>query len=228
MRRAAAGVTSEQEFFDRLAATGLLVSQRVAPSGDLLGYKVALPDDRNEDQEPIYDSGSTLAPNLSLPRIRERWAGNGSGPDPKAAAVHSSGSARINPSTARRQATAAVWQAVLVVDAEPEDGEDRRAARRGGRGPRRAREDLGRDAHPARPARCRRAAPSSTWAPRRRPRRTSATSVVPAARLLRQRAAQRRQADGDPHRQHPADRLRLAGPRGRPPGRGGRQGAHAR
>ncbi|MFD9327738.1 relaxase/mobilization nuclease domain-containing protein [Streptomyces sp. NPDC060065] len=122
VRRAAAGVASEQEFFDRLAAAGLLVSQRVAPSGDLLGYRVALPDDRNEDQEPIYYSGSTLAPDLSLPRIRERWVGNGSGPDPKAAADRSSGSARVNPSTARRQATTAVWQAVLVVD-QSDDGQ---------------------------------------------------------------------------------------------------------
>ncbi|WP_030614393.1 relaxase/mobilization nuclease domain-containing protein [Streptomyces fulvoviolaceus] len=122
VRRAAAGVASEQEFFDRLAAAGLLVSQRVAPSGDLLGYKVALPDNRNEDKEPIYYSGSTLAPDLSLPRIRERWAANGSGPDPETAADRSSGSARANPSTARRQATTAVWQAVLVVD-QSDDGQ---------------------------------------------------------------------------------------------------------
>ncbi|WP_433919859.1 relaxase/mobilization nuclease domain-containing protein [Streptomyces canus] len=122
VRRAAAGVASEQEFFDRLAVAGLLVRQRVAPSGDLLGYKVALPDDRNEDQEPIYYSGSTLAPDLSLPRIRERLAGNVSGPGPEAVADRSSGSAHVNPSTARRQATTAVWQAVLVVD-QSDDGQ---------------------------------------------------------------------------------------------------------
>ncbi|MCX5238966.1 relaxase/mobilization nuclease domain-containing protein [Streptomyces prunicolor] len=114
VRRAAAGVVGEQEFFDRLAAAGLLVSQRVAPSGDLLGYKVALLDDRNEDQEPIYYSGSTLAPDLSLPRIRERWAGNA--PERDATTDRSSGSARVSPSTARRQATSASWQAVLIID----------------------------------------------------------------------------------------------------------------
>ncbi|MEU9371673.1 relaxase/mobilization nuclease domain-containing protein [Streptomyces avermitilis] len=122
VRRAAAGVASEQEFFDRLAAAGLLIRQRVAPSGDLLGYKVALPDDRNKDQEPIYYSGSTLAPDLSLPRVRERWATNASEPDRDAAADRSSGSARVSPSTARRQATWAVWQAVLVVD-QGDDGQ---------------------------------------------------------------------------------------------------------
>ncbi|MEU6192381.1 relaxase/mobilization nuclease domain-containing protein [Streptomyces sp. NPDC047061] len=122
VRRAAAGVVGEQEFFDRLAAAGLLIHQRVAPSGDLLGYKVALPDDRNENQEPIYYSGSTLAPDLSLPKIRERWAAKASEPDRDAATEPSSGSARISPSTARRQATRAVWQAVLVLD-QGDDGQ---------------------------------------------------------------------------------------------------------
>ncbi len=65
-------MNSEDEFFDRLAA-GLLIRKRIAPSGDLLGYKVALPDDRNGEKEPLFYAGSTLAPDLSLPRIRERW-----------------------------------------------------------------------------------------------------------------------------------------------------------
>ncbi|MER5822145.1 relaxase/mobilization nuclease domain-containing protein [Streptomyces mirabilis] len=122
VRRAAAGVASEKEFFDRLAAAGLLIRQRVAPSGDLLGYKVALPDDRNEDQEPIYYSGSTLAPDLSLPRIRERFSASAPGHDRDAATDRSSGTARISPSIARRRATTAVWQAVLVLD-QDDDGQ---------------------------------------------------------------------------------------------------------
>ncbi|MGW2725734.1 relaxase/mobilization nuclease domain-containing protein [Streptomyces sp. NPDC001492] len=122
VRRAAAGVTSEKEFFDRLTAAGLLVHQRVAPSGDLLGYKVALSDDRNEDQEPIYYSGSTLAPDLSLPRIRERWAGGTSEPDQDTTTDRSSGSNRIRPSDARRQATTASWQAVRIID-QGDDGQ---------------------------------------------------------------------------------------------------------
>ncbi|MFK4222186.1 relaxase/mobilization nuclease domain-containing protein [Streptomyces sp. NPDC019890] len=122
VRRAAAGATSEQEFFDRLAAAGLLIRQRVAPSGDLLGYKVALADDRNEDQEPIFYSGSTLAPDLSLPRIRERWSGAENGHSSDAPTDRSADSARISPSTARRRATTAVWQAVLVLD-QGDDGQ---------------------------------------------------------------------------------------------------------
>ncbi|WP_420036074.1 relaxase/mobilization nuclease domain-containing protein [Streptomyces sp. cg28] len=122
VRRAAAGVASEKEFFDRLTAAGLLVDQRIAPSGDLLGYKVALSDDRNEDQEPIYYSGSTLAADLSLPRIRERWANNASEPDQGVTTDRSSGSDRISPSAARRQATSATWRAVLLID-QDEDGQ---------------------------------------------------------------------------------------------------------
>ncbi|MFF4859902.1 relaxase/mobilization nuclease domain-containing protein [Streptomyces rubiginosohelvolus] len=122
VRRAAAGVASEEEFFDRLAAAGLLIRQRTAPSGDLLGYKVALPDDRNEDQEPIYYSGSTLAPDLSLPRIRKRWAADLTGHHSGAATDRSSASPRISPSAARRQATTAVWQAVLILD-QGDDGQ---------------------------------------------------------------------------------------------------------
>ncbi|MFF3640423.1 relaxase/mobilization nuclease domain-containing protein [Streptomyces sp. NPDC002564] len=122
VRRAAAGVASEKEFFDRLTAAGLLVDQRVAPSGDLLGYKVALSDDRNEDQQPIYYSGSTLAADLSLPRIRERWTNNASGPGEDATTDRSSGSDRISPSDARRRATTASWQAVLIID-QGEDGQ---------------------------------------------------------------------------------------------------------
>ncbi|MEU2429023.1 relaxase/mobilization nuclease domain-containing protein [Streptomyces sp. NPDC007861] len=112
VRRAVAGAISEEEFFDRLAAAGLLIRKRVAPSGDLLGYKVALPDDRNRDGEPVFYSGSKLAPDLSLPRIQQRWG------SPAEAAASADGSlpAVTGPSFARRRATAATWQALLIID----------------------------------------------------------------------------------------------------------------
>ncbi|MGA5119138.1 relaxase/mobilization nuclease domain-containing protein [Streptomyces pseudogriseolus] len=118
VRRAVAGADSDEEFFDRLAAAGLLIRKRIAPSGDLLGYKVALPDDRNGEKEPVFYAGSTLAPDLSLPRIRERWA------LPAKAATSADGSEReqpdlpdvTGPAFARRRATAATWQALLVID----------------------------------------------------------------------------------------------------------------
>ncbi|GGP96210.1 mobilization protein [Streptomyces virginiae] len=115
VRQAVAGAQSEEEFFARLAASGLLVRQRVAPSGDLLGYTVALPDDRNRHGEPVFYSGSKLAPDLSLPRIRERFttpadSENDGGPgQPVLPPV-------TGPAFARRRATAATWQALLIID----------------------------------------------------------------------------------------------------------------
>ncbi|MFB7782223.1 relaxase/mobilization nuclease domain-containing protein [Streptomyces vinaceus] len=74
VRLALAGAANEEEFFRRLRDAGLRVEKRLAPSGDTLGYKVALPGDRNRVGEPIWFSGSKLAPDLSLPKIRQRIA----------------------------------------------------------------------------------------------------------------------------------------------------------
>jgi hypothetical protein len=115
VRRAVAGAQSETEFFDRLAASGLLIRKRVAPSGDLLGYKVALPDDRNKDCEPVFYPGARLAPDLSLPRIRERWSADSrdqdDAPTQPPARQQPSG-----PASARRRTASAAWQAVLVIE----------------------------------------------------------------------------------------------------------------
>ncbi|MFE7274473.1 relaxase/mobilization nuclease domain-containing protein [Streptomyces sp. NPDC057623] len=119
VRRAVAGATSEEEFFDRLASAGLLIRKRVAPSGDLLGYKVALSDNRNGKKEPVFYAGSTLSPDLSLPRIRKRWADDTDTVSAEAASPVSSG-----PATARRRAAGVVWQALLVID----HGEDAQVA----------------------------------------------------------------------------------------------------
>ncbi|MFE6854944.1 mobilization protein [Streptomyces sp. NPDC057674] len=122
VRRAVAGAVSEDEFFGRLAAAGLLVKTRVAPSGDLLGYKVALPDDRNKDGEPVYYPGARLAPDLSLPRIRERWSADTAAQD--GGSVQPLRPVPAAPATARRDTATVAWQAVLVV----EHGEDGLAA----------------------------------------------------------------------------------------------------
>ncbi|OII62893.1 MULTISPECIES: relaxase/mobilization nuclease domain-containing protein [unclassified Streptomyces] len=123
VRRAVAGATSEKEFFDRLAGAGLLIRKRVAPSGDLLGYKVALPDDRNKDDEPVFYPGARLAPDLSLPRIRERWSGDArNNPAPRQEDATRTGPS--TPATARRRTASAAWQAMLVI----EHGDDAVAA----------------------------------------------------------------------------------------------------
>ncbi|WP_282703113.1 relaxase/mobilization nuclease domain-containing protein [Streptomyces sp. CC219B] len=112
VRRAVAGATSTDEFLGRLRDAGLLVRTKVLPSGDLQGYKVALPDDRNGNKEPVYYAGSTLAPDLSLPRIRKRFSGNTPSQDSGAPSVE----APSGPATARRRTATAAWQAVLVID----------------------------------------------------------------------------------------------------------------
>ncbi|MGZ3100064.1 mobilization protein [Streptomyces sp. H72] len=111
IRRSVAGAASEEEFFDRLASAGLLIRRRIAPSGDTLGYTVALPGDRNAKGEPVFYSGSKLAPDLSLPRIRERWTSPSGDAAQQPALPPVTG-----PASARRRVTSAAWQALLVID----------------------------------------------------------------------------------------------------------------
>ncbi|WP_149830115.1 relaxase/mobilization nuclease domain-containing protein [Streptomyces tailanensis] len=74
VRRAMAAASTETEFFALLDATGLNVRPKTEPSGDVIGYSVSLPGDVNKQKEPIWYAGSTLAGNLSLPKIRKRLA----------------------------------------------------------------------------------------------------------------------------------------------------------
>ncbi|QJY49026.1 hypothetical protein [Pseudonocardia broussonetiae] len=78
-------------FVAALGAGGYRVEVRRAPSGDPLGYKVARPGDLTVAGEPVFYSGSKLAPDLSLPRLTQAWesAARGSG-----ASVSSSGARR--------------------------------------------------------------------------------------------------------------------------------------
>ncbi|RPK93819.1 mobilization protein [Streptomyces sp. ADI98-10] len=116
VRRAVAGAATEQEFFDRLKGAGLLVRTRVLPSGDLKGYTVALPGDHNADREPVFYAGSTLAPDLSLPRIQARFdtTAVASAPDSNGHQDHPP--QRVGPSVARRTTTDAAWAALVVLD----------------------------------------------------------------------------------------------------------------
>ncbi|CAL9677749.1 hypothetical protein SUDANB105_08060 (plasmid) [Streptomyces sp. enrichment culture] len=76
VREAAAAAVSDADFFARLSASGVRVKQRIAPDGTVTGYSVALPGDRDGVQQPVWFSGTRLAPDLSLPRVRERWHGS--------------------------------------------------------------------------------------------------------------------------------------------------------
>ncbi|WP_370665813.1 relaxase/mobilization nuclease domain-containing protein [Streptomyces sp. IBSBF 2507] len=74
VRRAVAAAADEADFFALLDATGVTVRLKRGPSGDALGCNFALPGDTNDKGEPVFYSGSTLAPDLSLPKIRRRLA----------------------------------------------------------------------------------------------------------------------------------------------------------
>ncbi|MFI2263717.1 relaxase/mobilization nuclease domain-containing protein [Streptomyces tubercidicus] len=120
VRQALAGASDEDEFFRRLAETGLRVDKRIAPSGDTIGYKVALPGDRNRDGEPVWFSGSKLAPDLSLPKIRQRLD---AGPiDDEPARDRQPGERGGRPARARRDATHVAERAESALSGD--DSED--------------------------------------------------------------------------------------------------------
>ncbi|MGW2347117.1 mobilization protein [Streptomyces sp. NPDC001661] len=75
VRTAVAAATSTDEFLYLLQHTdGVRVDIKHFPSGEVRGYTVAIVDDTNQNGDPVWYSGSTLAPDLSLPQIRRRLA----------------------------------------------------------------------------------------------------------------------------------------------------------
>ncbi|WP_413800162.1 relaxase/mobilization nuclease domain-containing protein [Streptomyces iranensis] len=73
VRTAVSVATSPEEYLDLLNHTdNVHVDIQYFPSGDIRGYKVALAGDTNAAGDPIWHSGSKLAPDLSFPKIRER------------------------------------------------------------------------------------------------------------------------------------------------------------
>ncbi|TXL87227.1 mobilization protein [Streptomyces sp. IB2014 016-6] len=75
-RTAVAAAMSPEEFLTLLEHTdGVLVGVKRFPSGDVRGYTLALEGDTNSGAEPIWYSGSKLAPDLSWPRVSERLTG---------------------------------------------------------------------------------------------------------------------------------------------------------
>ncbi|MFJ5552527.1 mobilization protein [Streptomyces sp. NPDC093225] len=74
VRTAAALAGTDTDFLERLRDAGLRVRERRDEAGVLLGYAVALPGDRADaGSRPVWFSGSSLAYDLSLPRVRERF-----------------------------------------------------------------------------------------------------------------------------------------------------------
>ena len=75
---AAAGAGTEADFFAHLCAAGVLVRERhgtVHPD-QLTGYAVGLPGHTARDGGVVWYGGGKLAPDLTLPKLRARWAGS--------------------------------------------------------------------------------------------------------------------------------------------------------
>ncbi len=72
---AAACAGSEREFFTRLELAGVLARKRFSRQnpGQVTGYAVALPGDTSKAGRPVWYSGGKLAPDLTWPKLRQRW-----------------------------------------------------------------------------------------------------------------------------------------------------------
>jgi hypothetical protein len=107
VRAAAVAATNEVEFFARLADAGVLVKLRpgVTNPDAYTGFSVALPSHTTASGDPVWFGGGKLARDLTLPKLRQRWAG----PDGHLAAAGSL--VRISPA-ARVQALDAAAEAI--------------------------------------------------------------------------------------------------------------------
>jgi hypothetical protein len=76
VRETAAASSTEDEFFARLADAGVLVGKRSSTTdpGEWTGYKVAHPAHTTGAGQPVWFSGGGLANDLTLPKLRQRWA----------------------------------------------------------------------------------------------------------------------------------------------------------
>jgi hypothetical protein len=81
VQAAAAGARTDSEFFATIEARGALARPRwsTTRAGEITGYSVALPGDTTTDrrggQRLVWYGGGKLAPDLTLPRLRQRWGG---------------------------------------------------------------------------------------------------------------------------------------------------------
>ena len=115
---AAERARSEPEFFARLRDAGVAVRLRFSEAhpGQVTGYSVTLPGHHDGQGRPLWHSGGRLSGELTLPRLRRRWAADRpAGPErsgtrpPRRGSLRLTGAERdaIYQDAARRAATAA-------------------------------------------------------------------------------------------------------------------------
>ena len=201
---AAASAGSEEEFFARLDQAGLLVRKRFSTRtpGQVTGYSVALPGDTTKNGGPVWYGGGKLAPDLSWPKLRQRWTPHrvtpGRCPADRRGAERDLGSRHPRGRRRRR--------------ADPHPGLDRPGCRR--------RRRLGHLRHPARGRRHARQPHPAPGRRRLRPRRPPTLWPYPAALPgrepappgrpdhVRVRLPDRRPVHGPDRAHHPAGRAR--------------------
>jgi len=111
------------EFLETLRAQGLQVKENHGPDGKLRGYAVGMLGDTDRKGKQVLFGGRTLAPDLSLPKLLQRWD---SAPMPDVQVIPTRLS-RVSPAdkvTALRTGQAAVEQArtALAAGTESADG----------------------------------------------------------------------------------------------------------
>ena len=77
VQAAAAAARTDTGFFAAIEARGALARPRYSAvrPGEVIGYSVSLPGDTGPGGRPIWYGGGKLASDLTLPKLRQRWAG---------------------------------------------------------------------------------------------------------------------------------------------------------
>nr|WP_240742412.1 hypothetical protein [Micromonospora zingiberis] len=126
VRAAAATATDEDDFVNRLQAAGVLVRLRhstINPD-EVTGYAVGLPDHHTDAGDTVWYGGGRLAPDLTLPRLRQRWtAGPGATPPDGSQRIGRSG-VRHRTNAFRRATASATISASYFDAASPASGEE--------------------------------------------------------------------------------------------------------
>ena len=121
---AAVAARDPQSYFEELKRLGVDVAPRRSGAGRLLGYAVSRHGDLNADGRPVWFSGSTLSPDLSLPKLQDRWASAPAPPPPipPTPAEHSQVGARET-EAAVAEAVSAMEHAAASLAAGEDSGE---------------------------------------------------------------------------------------------------------
>ncbi|MFJ4410736.1 relaxase/mobilization nuclease domain-containing protein [Streptomyces sp. NPDC088910] len=119
VRAAIPHAASVEELFAYLEADGVEVKVRRLPSGDLQGYSVGRPGDLKADGTQLYIPGGKIAPDLTLPKLRDRLAGSAPEEQPTAR--------RNRPSTCWQRTTSALDSLHDHLTQHPDAWDDARA-----------------------------------------------------------------------------------------------------